>query len=231
MSELINPNSAIARQIVALLSHYGFDLRGYTPNELAVQWLKIYHEHWVRLAIIEALYQGRYKSISIEQILNFWARRQHPIFHFNHDFERLICRKLPRHLTDLSQDADEEVTASINRSWLNSTVSSHLTQPSTTPVNSEIIDPWRDTSVSYLDLALQSNDTLPEPPAMNTDSFVEDEEVEVEESTLEADAAFSDGEEDQQESIHSFTPPPDGSGCYRKLKAVAHQSITSQETA
>jgi hypothetical protein len=222
MSELINPNSATARQIVALLSHYGFDLRGYTPDELAVQWLNVYHEHWVRLAVIEALYQGRYKSISIEQILNFWARRQHPIFHFNHDFERLICRKLPRHLTDSSKDADEDTTTSISQSWLNSEATTRAFQPA--PAVSEPVA--SDPPVSYLELALKQHNPPSSSSQPETDS--DHDQIMTPESSP---VTETETQESEPEPIHRFTPPPDASGCYRKLKAVAHQSQSNQETA
>ena len=76
---------------VALLIHYSFELGGYTASELIDCWLHDYSANWVRLAVIEALYQGRYKAISVEQILAFWQRRGQAVYHFNHEFERLIC--------------------------------------------------------------------------------------------------------------------------------------------
>ncbi len=96
-----NYESAIA-QTEELLNHYGFELRGYTAQQLIGYWSKKYHPLWVRLAVVEALYQGRYKAVSVEQILNFWSRKGAPTFHFNHEFERLICRKLPRYLASFA---------------------------------------------------------------------------------------------------------------------------------
>src|ERR671917_232976 len=104
-------DSAVA-YAVALLSHYGFELRGYKAQELVNLWLRSYPTKWIRLSVIEALYQGRYKAVSVEQILAVWARRGQPIYRFNHEFERLISRKLPQSLTarhntartDLSQE-------------------------------------------------------------------------------------------------------------------------------
>ena len=52
----------------------------------------------MHLAIIEALYQGRYKAVSAQQILTLWLKRNHPSYHFNMEFERLICNKLPEDL-------------------------------------------------------------------------------------------------------------------------------------
>ncbi len=83
---------------VSLLTHYSFDLGGYSASELVKRWENQYPSNWVHLAIIEALYQGRYKAVSVQQILNLWLRRNHPGYHFNMEFERLICNKLPENL-------------------------------------------------------------------------------------------------------------------------------------
>lgn len=91
-----NTSADLAR---ALLIHYSFDLSGYSPSELVDIWQKQYSVGWLHLAVIEALYQGRYKAISVQQILAFWRRRGQAIFHFNMEFERLICNKFPESLT------------------------------------------------------------------------------------------------------------------------------------
>jgi len=84
---------------VALLIHYSFDLGGYTASELIDRWLQDYPANWVCQGVIEALYQGRYKAISVEQILAFWKRRGQALYHYNHEFERLVCGKFPQTLT------------------------------------------------------------------------------------------------------------------------------------
>ena len=89
-----SPNLAIG-----LLTHYSFDLGGYSASELVNRWCKDYAVNWLRLAIIEALYQGRYKAISVQQILTLWHRRGQVTYHFNVEFESLICSKLPEDLT------------------------------------------------------------------------------------------------------------------------------------
>ncbi len=86
------------RQGSALLRHYGFDLSGQTSEQIVNQWLQDYEANWIFLAIFEALYQGRYKAVSVSQILLFWQRRGEPIYHFNSDFEYLICHRLPQDL-------------------------------------------------------------------------------------------------------------------------------------
>lgn len=88
--------------VVDLLTHYGFDLGGSNARQLTDVWQSRYAESWVRWAVIEALYQGRYKAVSVEQILQLWQRRQQPCYHFNYEFERLVCHKFPR---DLSQSS------------------------------------------------------------------------------------------------------------------------------
>ncbi|MGF1493907.1 MAG: hypothetical protein ACFBSC_15925 [Microcoleaceae cyanobacterium] len=83
----------------ALLAHYSFDMGSeFSPEQIIVQWAKVYEVSWLHLAVIEALYQGRYKVFSVEQILNLWQRRGRPTFHFNSEFERLVCHRMPQDL-------------------------------------------------------------------------------------------------------------------------------------
>ena len=90
--------SARARPIVqaeTLLTYYGFDLSGYTVNRTIQNWLRDYRADWIPAAIVEALYQGRYKAVSVRQILSLWKRLGQPLRHFNHEFETILCRELP----------------------------------------------------------------------------------------------------------------------------------------
>jgi hypothetical protein len=91
-------NESAAKSAVALLIHYGFEHGEFTGEQLIRHWLSIYPARWIRLAIIEALYQGRYKTISVQHILIFWQRREQPLCHFNQEFERLVCHNLPKNL-------------------------------------------------------------------------------------------------------------------------------------
>jgi len=75
---------------IALLQHYSFDLGGYTINDLTREWHKFKPE-WVRQAVIEALFQGRYKAVSVSQILQLWERKGEPNCRYNREFERLVC--------------------------------------------------------------------------------------------------------------------------------------------
>jgi hypothetical protein len=85
-----------AASVIDLLTRYSFDLSGYTVDRLAEYWLQHYPSDWIRLAVVEALYQGRYKVVSVEQILSLWRRRGKPLYHFNPDFERIITPRFVR---------------------------------------------------------------------------------------------------------------------------------------
>ncbi len=89
--------------VKALLVHYDFELGNQTVEEIASWWVKNYEVDWLPLAAIEALYQGRYKAISVEQILTLWKRRGKPIYHFNSEFEMLVRRHLPEGLREQFQ--------------------------------------------------------------------------------------------------------------------------------
>jgi hypothetical protein len=101
--------------IVALLTRYSFDSGELTVEQLADQWLQVYPAHWVHLALVEALYQGRYKAVSVTQILTFWQRRGQPLYRFDPEFEQLICNRLPKKLltdrqpTDIPTSVKEEI--------------------------------------------------------------------------------------------------------------------------
>ncbi len=75
---------------IALLQRYSFDLGGYTIRDLTRSWSSFKPE-WVRQAVIESLFQGRYKAVSVNQILHLWERKGEPNCRYNHEFERLVC--------------------------------------------------------------------------------------------------------------------------------------------
>ncbi|MEX0270324.1 hypothetical protein AB3R30_14365 [Leptolyngbyaceae cyanobacterium UHCC 1019] len=77
-----------------LLHHYSFELDVTVEQQMAA-WLKTYPAQWILLSVVEALYQGRYKAVSVEQILHIWQRRGQPLCHFTHEFERLVRSEIP----------------------------------------------------------------------------------------------------------------------------------------
>lgn len=100
-SQMFTSTLDTADLAIKLLILYSFDLSGYSAFELVDRWQQEYSGSWLHLAVIEALYQGRYKAVSVQQILKLWQRRGQAIFHFNMEFERLICSKFPQNLTSL----------------------------------------------------------------------------------------------------------------------------------
>jgi hypothetical protein len=90
----------------SLLEHYGFDLGEQTSGQLLDRWGDQCDPRWIRLALIEALHQGRYKAVSVEQILSLWSRRGQPSFHFDREFEALICNNQPQDLASISPRSD-----------------------------------------------------------------------------------------------------------------------------
>lgn len=79
---------------IALLLHYGFDLSGYTTDDLYRAFSK-YDANWVQSAVVECIFQGRYKAVSVLQLLVAWAKRGAMKCHFTKEFERLICQDIP----------------------------------------------------------------------------------------------------------------------------------------
>lgn len=202
-----NPDPVIA-YAVALLSHYNFELRGYSAPELVHLWLRKYSANWVRLGIIEALYQGRYKAVSVEQILAVWGRRGQPIFRFTHEFERLISRKLPQSLTAKLGTTSTDFFKELSLPFLTPNPAETIGESK----EAQTIVPHQEDHASII--KQEVSDGLPlddySPEASNT------------ELNPAYDADWSRCETSKQ-PIHQFTPPPDDSGFYLKLKAVVKQ--------
>jgi hypothetical protein len=76
--------------ISKLLQDYSFDVENYQVEAIVASWLQRFDPTWISHAITEALYQGRYKVVSVHQILQLWQRRGQPIRHFNREFESII---------------------------------------------------------------------------------------------------------------------------------------------
>lgn len=210
---------------VALLSHYGFELRGYTAEELVNLWLRNYQANWVRLGVIEALYQGRYKAVSVEQILAVWARRGQPIYRFNHEFERLISRKLPQSLTARHNTARTDLSQEISLPPLSASYPDTTDEPAmlekptieqASTATQDTPPPAKTVLQDLTEAPVKSDEQLPEPLTNASTS-------------LTYDADWSRCEVSKQ-PIHQFTPPPDASDFYLKLKAVLQQEDLTQSS-
>lgn len=83
------PASPETTPILQLLSDYSFDVDT-SAEAMVTGWLQRFEPAWVSQAITEALYQGRYKMVSVDHILQLWQRRGQPLRHFNREFESII---------------------------------------------------------------------------------------------------------------------------------------------
>ncbi len=106
---MVNPSaSPEATPILQLLADYSFDTDNCRTETVVAGWLQQFDAAWVSQAITEALYQGRYKLVSVEHILQLWQRRGHPLRHFNREFESIILGQTllcPPPLPDVSRPA------------------------------------------------------------------------------------------------------------------------------
>ena len=221
----------IVAQTLALLSHYCFELPGTTAIDLLASWLEKYQADWVRLAVIEALYRGRYKAVSVEQILNLWSRRQYASYGFNHEFERLICRKLPRNLTHLSEQMIQARQLPVTNPLPEEDIPIQEQQTSQDYPDSPHWQEWNE-STDYLVSWIKEN--------RQGDNLESESQLTSEEATSSEDLAFDSPPvtptsqqkptpyqanwsrvEAGQHPIGQFTPSIGESRFYKKLKAVS----------
>lgn len=194
---------AVITQTVALLGHYGFETGRETATELVTRWLKRDRAIWVRLAVIEALYQGRYKAVSVEQILQFWVKRGYPTYHFNHEFESLICRRLPPIPPSLLTKAPEKEIEKINSDRSALVGESELNNVQSLAASSGQENSEREEDISHQAVEAESQKSLSaeEPETQNSEGNWSRLKV-------------------YYRPIHKFSPPQDDSRFYDKLKKV-----------
>lgn len=190
-----------------LLMHYGFDLGGHSIDRLIDRWLRTYPRHWLRSAAIEALYQGRYKAFSVEQILAVWRRKGQPLQHFNHEFERIVCSVLPQ-----PQPPPLEVTPA---KPLPAEPVAQLSAPSST-----LAEP-----VCSLSKPAGSSMAVV-VPARVSEQYPERVAAQY---RLAAEAALPASQLHQP--IHRFVPAPATSEFYSRLKAVAQDDRPGEKLA
>lgn len=222
----LSEDFAIA-QTLALLTRYAFDLRGCTIEKLLEEWLEKYQPNWLRLATIEALYLGRYKVVSVEQILHLWQRLGNPNCHFNHEFERLICRKLPRYLTELSEFSKQNISENLSASSADRQVakSIELFPQSALKTNST-----SNSLESETQEETQTN-SLPEESSEiifnNNRLDNSDRPIDPESDRLESSNNYI-SRPPQQMPIDRFVPKTDRSDFYSKLRAFVDKSLEEE---
>jgi hypothetical protein len=214
----------ICMQIATILNRYRFETRGYSVQELLDRWLPTYSLDWIRMAVLEALYQGRYKVISVEEILKIWQRRGQPTYHFTHEFERLVCKNLPGGMWEKRETIDRNRPTIEPRRQEEETPPTEESEPAKEPLLSLEGKVFDDPRKSLSDVGeLFSRLTL-EPAKIleksNGNGYPPEAKV------LEK----SNGNGGMRHSIHEFTPQLDGSELYSKLKAVARGNFGDRLT-
>lgn len=221
-------NGRSVNHIETLLTRYGFEIKQVTIPELIETWLASYSMYWVRLAIVEALYQGRYKAVSVEHILELWRRLGHPIYHFTYEFERLINRHLfvedaIKHNEGHHKETAEK-SVSIDK-VVGVTAKNTVTLTPIQELVKKIVIP---VSISGNRLS-----TKPDINELSHDSIIESlkikedniEQQEIETSILLVKQTAVMEIEKPPRSIDQFVPACDSSDFYSKLKAVAYQKL------
>ncbi|MEN9202732.1 MAG: hypothetical protein Q6K80_05040 [Thermostichus sp. DG_1_6_bins_120] len=77
----------------AFLECYRFELEQQSGQAWIERWSATFPRDWIPAALLEALYQGRYKATSVEQILRFWQRRGCPRITFSPEMSQSLWRE------------------------------------------------------------------------------------------------------------------------------------------
>ncbi len=225
MNGLIDPLKSVLQsddktmtQMAVLLYCYGFDLEGLSPLEYIDDWLSSYSKYWIRLAIVEALYQGRYKAISVDHLLRLWKRRGQPTFHFPHEFERLVCRNLVLSTATVDKIKSEPSTT-------DSTNSQEMIPPNQLDHNNDRKEPIQSTTENLTEEVSTSFQSISHTPDFSSPIINDNDGTSQMSLSPQEDSSWqmkSDG------SIHKFVPHSDSSLLYSKLRAVVHQEFAQQ---
>ncbi len=191
-----------------LMEEYSFDLAGFEAGELVTIW----HERldaelsWIRSAVLEALYLGRYKAFSVEQILQGWKRRGHPVRHFNSEFERIVFGPIDPVVSKYAavtslKPSELMLPQSESHSKGAEVAASREESPSVTPPAADALEQTREANNP---LAEETEDEAQSP---TTDMEPQQQEL------------FS-----QPEPIQKFRPVSESSEFYQRLQSVAQRS-------
>lgn len=235
--------SAPPREIAThLMSRYSFDLGGYTAEHIVDHWLKYYPSEWLQPAVVEALYQGRYKAISVEQILTLWYRRGRPLHHFNGEFERMVCGQA----SETAVSCDDRTSNTESTTNQDDLSDAELT---VTPLGERELDQaGANVDPANLNLRDESPDDLPDSllpfefrsPRYHEGDRTEPEAIELPSAEspiepfrpadeLDTDAAellawhkgrLAQSPQSPQSPIHQFVPTTESDRLYSKLRAV-----------
>jgi hypothetical protein len=80
--------------IAIVIKTYGLALDEQQVEAILVAWFQTYDPAWIVKAIVESLYRGRYKLISVDNILKDWQRIGKPRYNFTPEYEREIFQNI-----------------------------------------------------------------------------------------------------------------------------------------
>lgn len=219
-----------------LLEEYSFDLSGFAAGQLVAIWQERLgaEPSWIRSAVIEALFLGRYKAFSVEQILQGWKRRGHPVRHFNSEFERVVFGPIDptiskyAAMTTLSpSQLMSPQTDSAPSSQISTAVSAAETDQSKTP---QMADRVGDQPEAAADSIVESPAAAAPAQGAPPSDLVGGESKAVELPVSGKNNAATDETTqtatifNQPEPIQKFTPDAKSSEFYERLQAVARQT-------
>jgi hypothetical protein len=81
--------------ISIIINIYGLALDEQQVEATLANWSQKYDSAWILKAIVESLYRGRYKLVSVDNILKDWQRIGKPRYNFTPEYEREILQKIP----------------------------------------------------------------------------------------------------------------------------------------
>ena len=200
-------------QAKLLLEEYSFDLGGLSAETLVMIWQErlAVATSWIRAAIIEALYQGRYKAVSVDQILQSWKRRDRPIRHFNSEFERTVFSPIDPTLSQYvpptrSHTSSDPASPAEVRST-DATANSESADEAVTVPPKNAGDGTQDTA-AIAEMTVSPNSTPDASPS----------------APLRSPFSYSAAMFSQPTPIQKFTPQSEASDFYTRLRAVARSS-------
>ncbi|MEM9769657.1 MAG: hypothetical protein AAF892_17480 [Cyanobacteria bacterium P01_D01_bin.71] len=221
-------------QAQLLLKEYSFDLSGFSASQLVAIWQERLgaDPSWIRAAVLEALYLGRYKAFSVEQILQGWKRRDQPVRHFNSEFERVVFGPIdpaiskyapmttlsPSQLMAPQSDDSTAAAASREGTLKDGKTSTPLTDDPALPASktAEAAAPPEATAAPEA-IALPTK--LPSLPAETAEPEATGNDCSTEDASQTKASLFN-----QPEPIQKFTPESKASEFYERLQAVVRKS-------
>ncbi|WP_009543729.1 hypothetical protein [Crocosphaera subtropica] len=207
------------------MTRYGFEIKEISISELIETWIASYSVYWIRLAIVEALYQGRYKAISVEHILALWKRLGHPTYHFTYEFERFITRNLFFEEVNNHQKREEEQPEEQSLTPEESV--------KTVPKNSISLTPIQELVKKIaipISIASEKLNSKTNPKAFLNDVVsekVEQPNLAIAQKELESPTPSDQGK--TPSTINQFVPHSDSSDFYGKLRAVAYKQLEEDQ--